>query len=156
MARFGRRHPIQPIIKRNNVAAAAAPIVPVPPPKIVTRAAIDASDRRHAINRGRIVYSNPFAHPGSSPIPAVLGVAPKYYIVHEVDDDNPRTRKALQMLSDITNGLLRSGELRGTINQPYLGYKPENTINWSGDEPGSIQEALNRIAAALAALGQAP
>jgi len=35
-------------------------------------------------------------------------------------------------------------------------YTPENTSDWAGESPDSVSEALDRIAAALTALGQQP
>lgn len=143
-----------PIMKRLLGYAPAAP-----PPAASKPFLISQISRDEAVRRGRLlrrpITTIPFRVPGVI-FPAVLRVSPGLTFVHEINDDNPRTRKALQQLSDTFNNLKRSGELSGTFANPALGYVPENTMNWGGDEPGTVREALNRIAAALTAAGFAP
>jgi hypothetical protein len=83
-------------------------------------------------------------------------VIPLFTFSHEVSDSNSRTRKPIQEMSEYLNNLLRTGELRGTIRDPSLGYLPDATAGWDGTPPSTTKEALDRIATALAALGQAP
>lgn len=77
----------------------------------------------------------------------------QYTVSHDFRDVAPRTRKALQQMSTILNGLLYSGELRGTINQPVLGYVPDDIQDWGIDQPpNTIKEALDALAARIKAL----
>jgi len=77
-------------------------------------------------------------------------------ISHEVSKDDGRSRKALQQMSRIFNGLRGTGELQGTFDDPYLGYNPANVQHWGTVAPDSLADALDRIAAALHAAGFTP
>lgn len=77
-------------------------------------------------------------------------------ISHEVDKDDGRSRKALQQISNVLNGLRGTGELQGTFLSPYLGYNPANVQHWGTIAPDSLADALDRIAAALDAAGFTP
>jgi hypothetical protein len=155
MARLGRRKPFKPIL--SGLIQYAPPAPPADPPVpfkafVVSRIARnEASRRRHLPSRPITVTR--LTVPGTV-FPPVDAVRVQLTYVHEVDDDNPRTRKALQQLTDTNNGLLRSGELKinGRFSDPYLGYVPESTVNWGGVEPDSIREALDRLAAGSATI----
>jgi hypothetical protein len=95
-------------------------------------------------------------------LPIVIAYTPPAVVTtwtfsHNLQEVDPRVRKAIGQMSAMLNNLLRTGQLRGTINEPSLGYLGETQLNWqSGDMPLTTNEAIDRIAAALAALGQKP
>ncbi len=86
------------------------------------------------------------------PLPGLTGVRPPYKISHEVFDVDARTRKALQQMSSVFNGLLLSGELRGTVIDPKLGYQPASIPDWGTTTPYTVKAALDAIAARLKAI----
>lgn len=147
MARFGRRHPIQPIIKRNNVSAAAAAGAPVPPPLINWRAAVETSLRRHAINRGLIVQVRPVGFVNPAP-----RVRRKFSFPHDETIKNKNSRAFEQQVAKYLNQLLLSGEFRGTPQSPSLGYVPDDPTAVGTTESLTLSETLHRIIAAIKAL----
>lgn len=83
-------------------------------------------------------------------------IVPAFKVHHNEAADNSRTRKHEQQVTAILNGLLGTGELTGTSVHPKLGYVCATIQPWGMNPPTTVKEALDRIAAALEALGQIP
>jgi hypothetical protein len=67
------------------------------------------------------------------------------------------SRRNQQMVAAILNALLMEGELvEVSQTETRLGYVPTTPANWQYVSPATLQEALDRIAAALGALGVQP
>lgn len=78
-------------------------------------------------------------------------------VAHDERAEHSQSRVHEQQVSDIFNNLLNTGQLRGTTAKPMLGYNSLNIQNWKDQRPPlTQQEANERFAAALAALGQKP
>lgn len=64
-----------------------------------------------------------------------------------------RSRRHQQLVAEILNSLIRSGELiKVGPNEWALGFMSGNDLNWAAASPDSVNEALDRLAALLAAL----
>lgn len=95
--------------------------------------------------------------------PAIIAVLDAYptavawKVVHDERAVNSQSRAHEQQVANILNNLVRKGQLLGTTTDPALGYRSTNIQSWvSQTPPTTIEEALDRIAAALALLGQKP
>lgn len=100
------------------------------------------------------------ADPGSLTIPAGLFPSGRRIFPTLVPWDHradQKTKVHEKTVAAMLNSLLRRGDLIQTDQVEWkLGYGPANSGNWAGDSPETLTEALDRIAAALAALGQRP
>jgi hypothetical protein len=110
-------------------------------------AAAEASLRRHAINRGRIVQ----IHPAGSVTPTPR-VRRKFSFAHDETIESKNSRLHEQQVAKFLNQLLLTGELRGTPQDPSLGYVPADPAAVGTTEALNLKEVVDRIIAAIKAL----
>lgn len=137
----------RPTIRRVIQYAAPASTPPAARfPYIVSRQSVDTASRRYHALRHPLTGRPPQV------TPAPARVLPKFFVDHDEAIVSRRSRRHEQQVAQILNGMVFSGELVGTIEEPQLGYVPNNTASWNGASPATISEALSRIAALLKTL----
>lgn len=148
MARLGRRYPVQPVIRKLTPLAVPSAIPPVPPPHVNWRTAAAASLKRHVINRGRILQIHPAV--AVNPIPRVRR---KFTFTHDEDPKLSKSSRAhQQQVAKWLNRMIEEGELRGTPQDPAIGYVPADPTAVGTTESLLLSDTLDRIIAAIKAL----
>jgi hypothetical protein len=81
-------------------------------------------------------------------------------VPHDEREKNPVLRRHEQITAQVINTLIQAGDLlheQGSPQAPWrLGYNAAVDTDWTGPVPANLADAIDRIAAALAALGQKP
>ncbi len=126
-------------------------------PLSFTPAVYKPPDRsRYGIEGYPGAWKTPWVQPQK---PASPGVPIPLLVTWNQGTDDIRTRQHERVVAEILNCLIRNGQLPRTAVEVWeLGYVPGDYLHWADvvDLPGTVAEALDRIAVALAALGQKP
>ncbi len=144
----------------DNTGTPAAPSVQIP-----WKSTLSKEDRFSLLADPRFVTFDQLKPSSVIPIGPILppiNVVGGFGLVPRVPDirtavGQDRLRRHTEIVASILNSLQRRGDIKSTGADSYkLAYTPGAPGNWMGIAPTDFATALDRIAAALATLGQKP
>jgi hypothetical protein len=145
------------IVTRGQTLTVESFAVTVLPPVPLTLVAVVKAAIAEADRQARLPRQSRYALPKILHTPIVRVQPP--FTVHHDEDAPQRSRRNQQQVTSVLNGLLRNGELIGSLTDPALGYKADNPLQWAGagdGDPKSLHDVIERFLAALNGLGIKP